>query len=672
MQGSDYKLALETIVNNCAMVRPLADALKGNCDDGEFTYKTLWEQMHFVEKYVKQQFRSSGEPFDWINNGNWHSPELNGLGVKVYVAPLKSLVVSREHSKDQSVKSKSQKVQKDHPGCEAAFANWFNVLKKIGHGGAESSNILGLIGLMIELHQIYRCDDLARKFITDNELRQVANDSRVQVDGVGEMSLAEKCIGVEVFFKKCCSCIIAKPGEAAISLKSFLKHTNLPPRRELPRQRTTPVPPSPKPIRQPPRYEAPRQRLPPRPEPRWTRENPAKRGGGIIGSLFGGMKRLIPPKRVIVAASGAVLAVILVIQMRDSKTHPKSVRGSEVRSNDPAPTSIDVRGEESKGGGFSYEEPTPSQGSTVEKTWRHSKEWYLDQVKTIAAELNRRKNGNYEYSQSQLNSVVSAVSRLGNLIKNDDLSGCETAYQDVRRLYDAFIASCTLKQIRPPSPSWTHPKEWYLNECDVMAKNVAYFTSGGYRYDRNGPRLIDTKIRAVRNFVNRNDPVGTEQSYVDLKTEYQGFANGCQWQPNLRHPRYQHVISAQVKNQWTTESGWEFVNPGTTDFSVRRKTIQVACRACGGSRYRQQAVTCSNCNGRGKIANPAAQAVDVAGGVVDVLNAFGGRKNKRKLPRMPRVSQTITCPGCNGKGRQYQQIPCNNCNGTGVTYQNAR
>ena len=245
---------------------------------------------------------------------------------------------------------------------------------------------------------------------------------------------------------------------------------------------------------------------------------------------------------------------------------------------------------------------------------------------------------------------------------SENVSDCATPQSSVPSTYNAPVA-------RTQVAEWPKPKDWFYNECNVIERNVQFYTGGGYRFDKGFARKIASCISALRSNLSRDDIGGSVRAYNELKQAYLSFENGCQWQPNVRHPKYNHVLSSYTKNQWMAESGWEFVNPGTSDFSVRRKPVQVRCNSCRGSGYVMQKSQCYSCNGRGRIPNPAAQVGQAVNAVGGLINAFGGNRRGRHMPRVPQGPSEIRCPSCNGTGGQQMKVRCGRCNGAGSFYQ---
>ena len=89
----------------------------------------------------------------------------------------------------------------------------------------------------------------------------------------------------------------------------------------------------------------------------------------------------------------------------------------------------------------------------------------------------------------------------------------------------------------------------------------------------------------------------------------------------------------------------------------QRKVVR--CAHCKGTGHITTKTPCQQCNGRGRVANPAAQI----GGVVNMISAAGGGRRQ-----VSRGSSEMNCPSCNRQGFIRQQAPCGSCNGSGKTY----
>ena len=165
----------------------------------------------------------------------------------------------------------------------------------------------------------------------------------------------------------------------------------------------------------------------------------------------------------------------------------------------------------------------------------------------------------------------------------------------------------------PPSVGehWIRPKAWFAEQCGVIERNMRHYTGGGYRYDLNLARTVVAHANDLRNQLAHDSANGSKQAYNVLKASYDSFMAECHWQAGMLHPRYEHVVSGRTPNQWCAERGWEFVHPGSSDLSVRRKREPGRCSACLGTGYvmhytqdrtgkekvRQWRTPCRRCNG---------------------------------------------------------------------------
>lgn len=358
--------------------------------------------------------------------------------------------------------------------------------------------------------------------------------------------------------------------------------------------------------------------------------------------------------------------------------------------------------------GWEFVHPGTSDLS-VRVKWPHPQEWYRNECRVIGDNVRHFTNGPYYYDRSTSNWILNKISELEGKIDSGDVIESVELHKRIQETYRDFAAKCTWRQgvahpkidhvfssstpnqwipesgwefvypgtsnltVQRKPPTWARPKEWYERECSVLEKNVRFYTSGGYQYPRGGDASVVGQIQKLRQRLIADDPEGSARAHSELKAAYDTFVNQCQWTSGLRHPRFPHVVSGMTANQWVAENGWEFVNPGTSDFSVRRKPVQVRCDACRGNGYVLQKTRCYSCNGRGRVPNPAAQvgqAVNVVGGIFGALGGRGGRRGP--VPRVPQAPAEIRCPSCNGTGNQQQNVRCNKCMGNGMIYKTQR
>ena len=98
-----------------------------------------------------------------------------------------------------------------------------------------------------------------------------------------------------------------------------------------------------------------------------------------------------------------------------------------------------------------------------------------------------------------------------------------------------------------------------------------------------------------------------------------------------------------------------------------RRAEQVrSCRNCRGGGQVKVSHKCPVCNGRRRIPNPEAQAVNaIADGLGDAIGKIGGKGRNNRNLRRGNVSKEIRCTNCNGSGHVQSIEPCGKCNGTG-------
>lgn len=351
--------------------------------------------------------------------------------------------------------------------------------------------------------------------------------------------------------------------------------------------------------------------------------------------------------------------------------------------------------------------PVPAPGSATPikpAAWRHSPDWYASEGKALLKSLKDFCAGGYRYDKNRVYVFAEKYKAFTSaLSQNDPLKSDET-FAAVRDAYHAFKETVVWQSGLPHSKfphvqsssgegrwraeegwefvnpgtadltvrkvlaKWICPQNWYKKECEIISKNMRYYLSGPFACNR---RIGDDICRGVRDLeakIYSGAPDEVDRMYRNLAAAYKQFAAGCQWRQGVKHPTIANVHSGYSKDTWEADAGWVFVNPGTSDLTVRRVPVQIRCDACRGNGYVVQRVRCYSCNGRGRVPNPAAQvgqAVNVVGGLV---NAFGGGRRGRHVPRIPQGPSEIRCSSCNGMGSQQQNVRCSRCNGAGTIY----
>ena len=435
---------------------------------------------------------------------------------------------------------------------------------------------------------------------------------------------------------------------------------------------------------------------------------PLSGGGG------GGFSLSALPRGVVVGAvsSAAVCACIAIaVLLPHDKSQRKDVGVEPTRVERPSEGYVKESGYASAGGGIvtdtDDEVKVADEAKTVVESpappavvWVHPKEWYDQECEKALSNVRALSSGGYRFDRNLATQVAQKIKQLRTAISDDDANTCERVHGEMIGLYREFSDGCVWEQgrrhaqfphivssyqkgrwdaepgyefvnpgtsdltVREKPQQWVHPREWYQRECNVISQNVRNTMSGPYSYNSSAANTVLKKANSLLSSLGNGKPDAIERMCADLQSSYREFQSTCQWRAGVRHPQIQHVYSSSQPNTWAAEKGWEFVNPGTSDLSVRKAKVACTCTRCKGNGVLLTNARCGTCGGSGKVANPAAAVTDA---VVGFANVFGGKKRKR-LPRINAGPTTIPCTSCGGRGRVQQQIQCDRCNGAGQYY----
>ncbi|MBQ7176348.1 MAG: hypothetical protein IJS08_02945, partial [Victivallales bacterium] len=136
-------------------------------------------------------------------------------------------------------------------------------------------------------------------------------------------------------------------------------------------------------------------------------------------------------------------------------------------------------------------------------------------------------------------------------------------------------ASSRVPQAEPAKQTWVHPKDWYETQCREIQHNRKTLCSGGYLFDPNEATAISNQIKTLQNSILKNKALDCNVSFDKLLRQYRAFSASCKWQQGLRHTEFPHIVSSFQRGKWEVEEGYEFVNPGTSDLTVKEKKHQL-------------------------------------------------------------------------------------------------
>ena len=206
---------------------------------------------------------------------------------------------------------------------------------------------------------------------------------------------------------------------------------------------------------------------------------------------------------------------------------------------------------------------------------------------------------------------------------------------------------------------WEGAKPRYFAKLDQIKTAYAQKSVPPYRFNARYAEKLQGAIRDLENAVNYDDFLVVPERCDAATDALRRFESSCSWQAGVSRGNGTHMHSGYREGSWEPDNGYTLVNRGGQLAAMQVST----CRNCRGVGYLIQKVSCPNCNGRGRVANPMAQigdAMNLVGGIL-------GAKKGRRMPNIPRQKAEIPCSSCNN-GRVEQRIQCPNCNGQGKVY----
>ena len=177
-------------------------------------------------------------------------------------------------------------------------------------------------------------------------------------------------------------------------------------------------------------------------------------------------------------------------------------------------------------------------------------------------------------------------------------------------------------------------------------------------------RCVSSVANAARSAIIDFERAIGRDDYVRIKSfdnaatdAMRRFELNCRWHSGVSRGDGTH--SGDIEGTWEPDAGRVMV--GGRAMRVCR------CDNCGGNGYIRSVEVCSSCNGRGMVANPAAQVSDAVSMGVGIVSMFGGGRAPRV--HAPNVAREIRCSYCNGQGRRQVTNRCPHCNGSGEVYE---
>lgn len=179
--------------------------------------------------------------------------------------------------------------------------------------------------------------------------------------------------------------------------------------------------------------------------------------------------------------------------------------------------------------------------------------------------------------------------------------------------------------------------------------------SPGYHYAKSLANEARSAIIKFERAIGHDDYIAARHCDSKATEAIQRFEMNCRWRPGVSKGAGTHLHSGSQPGTWEPDNGYVLMNGRAVQIRI--------CGHCKGSGSVRVQQYCSACNGRGRVANPAAQvtgAIDMAAGIAGM---FGGRQAPRI--QTPRVPSEITCSSCNGRGQVQGSESCSACGGQG-------
>lgn len=231
------------------------------------------------------------------------------------------------------------------------------------------------------------------------------------------------------------------------------------------------------------------------------------------------------------------------------------------------------------------------------------------------------------------------------------------------------VQNCSLAKMEHPetmtdeerqmAEGWGDAKSRYFVELDQLKAVYRKKVAIPYRYNQQYAEELRSAIVDLETAINYDDFLVVPRRRDIAADALRRFESSCSWQAGVSRGNGMHMHSAFSEGRWEPDNGYTLVNRGGELIAVQVSM----CRECRGMGYLVQKVTCQNCNGRGRIANPMSQVGDAVSLIGGIMSGNG----KRRMPRMPKQRSEIVCSACN-RGKVDRRIQCPSCGGRGKVF----
>ncbi|MBO4288143.1 MAG: hypothetical protein J5985_08280 [Kiritimatiellae bacterium] len=180
-----------------------------------------------------------------------------------------------------------------------------------------------------------------------------------------------------------------------------------------------------------------------------------------------------------------------------------------------------------------------------------------------------------------------------------------------------------------------------------------------WHYAKSVARNAKAAIIKFEQALGRDDYINVSRFEGEAEDAIRRLTQNRRWQQGVSKGQGTHLHSGSTEGSWLLDAGYVWRNG--------RAVREFRCPRCNAYGRLNQTVTCSSCNGRGRVPNPQAQLSDTFNQVSGLVGMFSkGRTPRVSVPSGPRE---ITCGTCNGRGQVSTVVTCDQCGGEGKVYE---
>jgi len=197
--------------------------------------------------------------------------------------------------------------------------------------------------------------------------------------------------------------------------------------------------------------------------------------------------------------------------------------------------------------------------------------------------------------------------------------------------------------------AWPQTKPVYAAEAARVKGELERKSVAPWRCDG---RLVSALEGALRDFdraLSDDDFLIAPDALEGVRRAFARFEGGCRWQPGVR--RGDGYVSSATPGKWELEPGYEIIDGRPASVSP--------CHTCQGRGWREKRQRCGQCQGRGRVENPAFVAAKLA------RDHVHGKFAKNLMKSVPK---SVRCGECQGTGTATVRVRCPTCAGRGKVF----